>query len=322
MDYYRSLTFAQSTKSSYKCHLFSLKKYCEDTGQCAVPVATHTLCRYAAYLADKLSFNSIPKYLNIVRILHLEASLPNPLHQNWVLNSVLTGIKRHKGASVQQKLPITPAILLKIRATLHLEQPRDIVFWCVCVVAFYGLLRKSNILPNGRRAFNAEIHLTRNNLYITPLGYYLSVNWSKTNQFRERKVTVPLPYLHNHPLCPAKAITNLLALHPHAPLQSPLFCCPVPDGTAILTQAQFVARLRGTLATLGFPPERYSGHSFRRGGATWAFAAGVPGELIQIMGDWRSDAYKRYLDTFYIRISTFRKTFCSALAKQIIGNGL
>ena len=40
----------------------------------------------------------------------------------------------------------------------------------------------------------------------------------------------------------------------------------------------------------------YTGHSFRRGGATYAFRSGVPGELIQVMGDWKSDAYKRYFD--------------------------
>ena len=40
----------------------------------------------------------------------------------------------------------------------------------------------------------------------------------------------------------------------------------------------------------------YRGHSFRRGGTTWAFKVGVPGELIQIFGDWSSDAYKGYLD--------------------------
>lgn len=30
-------------------------------------------------------------------------------------------------------------------------------------------------------------------------------------------------------------------------------------------------------------------------GASWAFAAEVPTELIQLYGDWRSDAYKKYL---------------------------
>ena len=40
----------------------------------------------------------------------------------------------------------------------------------------------------------------------------------------------------------------------------------------------------------------FSEHSFRRGGATWAFQSGVPGEMIQILGDWASDAYKKVLE--------------------------
>ena len=31
------------------------------------------------------------------------------------------------------------------------------------------------------------------------------------------------------------------------------------------------------------------------GGASWAFAAEVPIKLIQLYGNWRSDAYKKYL---------------------------
>ena len=44
----------------------------------------------------------------------------------------------------------------------------------------------------------------------------------------------------------------------------------------------------------GLDWKRYSGHSFRRGGATFAFNLGVNSELIQYMGDWASDAYQRY----------------------------
>ena len=41
---------------------------------------------------------------------------------------------------------------------------------------------------------------------------------------------------------------------------------------------------------------KFRGHSFLRGGATWAFCSGVPGELIQVYGDWAPDAYKVYLE--------------------------
>jgi hypothetical protein len=34
---------------------------------------------------------------------------------------------------------------------------------------------------------------------------------------------------------------------------------------------------------------------YKKGGATWAFSAEVPTELIQLYGDWKRNAYKKYL---------------------------
>jgi hypothetical protein len=36
---------------------------------------------------------------------------------------------------------------------------------------------------------------------------------------------------------------------------------------------------------IGEDPKQYSSHSFRRGGATWAFSSNIPSELIQLYGD-------------------------------------
>ena len=44
-----------------------------------------------------------------------------------------------------------------------------------------------------------------------------------------------------------------------------------------------------------FKPDNFSSHSFRRGGTSYAFKAGVPADLIQLHEDWRSDAYMKYL---------------------------
>ena len=64
-----------------------------------------------------------------------------------------------------------------------------------------------------------------------------------------------------------------------------------------LTKSNFIHTFRGLLLTAGIPDAAaYTGHSFRRGGASWAFQAGIPGELIQVCGDWASDAYKKYLE--------------------------
>ena len=40
----------------------------------------------------------------------------------------------------------------------------------------------------------------------------------------------------------------------------------------------------------------HGGPGFRRGAATWAKQVGIPDEDIQLLGRWKSDAYKRYIE--------------------------
>ena len=59
--------------------------------------------------------------------------------------------------------------------------------------------------------------------------------------------------------------------------------------------SQYQAKLKSLIKKIGLNPDNYSSHSFRRGGCSYSFKSGVPADLIQYHGDWRSDAYKKYL---------------------------
>ena len=54
----------------------------------------------------------------------------------------------------------------------------------------------------------------------------------------------------------------------------------------------FQNRLR---SDLGYDSLKYSTHSFRRGFATFAFRSNVAADEIQVLGDWQSDVYKKYI---------------------------
>ena len=89
------------------------------------------------------------------------------------------------------------------------------------------------------------------------------------------------------------AITALLCWQPRQlSLVSPLLT--LPSGQ-LLRQAAFQARLWTILQSCGLDANSYTGHSLRCGAATTIFQAGLPGEIIQLLGDRRSDAYKLYL---------------------------
>jgi hypothetical protein len=45
----------------------------------------------------------------------------------------------------------------------------------------------------------------------------------------------------------------------------------------------------------------FSSHNFKRGGATLLANADIPSNMIQLMGDWKSDAYKKYIVTQFGR---------------------
>ena len=158
------------------------------------------LQRYVAYLARKLKFSSLKQYLNIICLMHMEQGLPNPLEENHRLQLLLRGVRRVKGDSTTRKLPITPLLLLKIRLVLDLQDPNSTVFWAACLTTFFGMLRRSNVLPTP--PFSDTKHLSREDVLAYSWGLALKIRWSKTIQFRERELLVPLPHLPGHPLDP------------------------------------------------------------------------------------------------------------------------
>ena len=91
-----------------------------------------------------------------------------------------------------------------------------------------------------------------------------------------------------------KAYINMITLIP-AENESPAFCILKGKLLVPVTYYLFQNVLRKLIKEIGEDPKQYSSHSFRRGGATWAFSSNIPSELIQLYGDWSSDAYKTYL---------------------------
>ena len=64
-----------------------------------------------------------------------------------------------------------------------------------------------------------------------------------------------------------------------------------------LSRDVMIYMTRAVLSNLGYNAALYSGHSYRRGGATSLAERGIPYDMIQLMGRWKSDSYKLYIDT-------------------------
>ena len=97
--------YSPNTTRAYSTHRRSYLAFCSVLGIPPVPADPVGLCLYVAVLARTLKYTSIKQYMNIVRILHLEWGLPNPLANNYQLSCVLLGIRRHIGDRPHRKTP-------------------------------------------------------------------------------------------------------------------------------------------------------------------------------------------------------------------------
>jgi hypothetical protein len=298
--------FSENTKKSYKSQLYAYIRFCLHYGLVAVPVSQTALCEYTAFLARLFKSASIPCYLNVIRILHVEAGYDNPLEKNWQLTMVKRGIARLKGCPPVQKLPISIPLLVDISRFLDFKLASDLAFWVACLLAFYGLLRKSTLLPQSTVTKDLK-YICRGDISALTLdSFIMSVRHSKYNQFGQKVQRLPYIACKNVLLCPVRQLLRHLGRSPLAN-SAPLCNYVLGAREVTLTHKSFVDRLKYCVERSGRDPSLYSGHSFRRGGASFCYMMGLSAIQIKIRGDWLSNAYEKYV---FVEESSLRDTVC------------
>jgi len=272
------------------CGYFSLE---------ALPASEDTICLYLQFLSRSLTPGSIRNYLSGVKFLHVGTGFVFPSLKSFAIQVTLRGIDRLALHCPSRAPPVTPSLLVSLVKSdvCTYESPVDIAFSCAFLFAFFLFARISNLVPHSPRTFDYRKHLCRKDIKLSSHGLTVLFKWSKTNQTGSRRLHLPLVRNPHSPLCPVAMFQRMCQLIP-APPAFPAFVVPShPSTLSPVTKAEFVRVFRHRLSVAGVPAaESYRGHSFRRGGANWAFSSGLPGELIQVFGDWSSDAYKSYLE--------------------------
>jgi hypothetical protein len=187
------------------------------------------------------------------------------------------------------KTAVTISDLLVFHSRLNHSSFSDARDWCAYVFAFFALLRVGEY-TNGRLEIR-DVRADAPNDRVR-----LSIAFSKTQNYH---VLVDIS-ARDDALCPRRALANYLRLLPAAVRsnpRSPLFITSLTDRSP-LSGSAFSSRFRALLSVCrpDVDASRYAGHSFRRGGATALFLAGVPETIIQLHGRWKSSAYKVYYD--------------------------
>ena len=210
-----------------------------------------------------------------------------------LLQLMIIGSRRLRGeADTKERRPITKDLLLKILPFLDQRTKKGATLYAAVCLAFAAFLRIGEFTYTARDLQAEEFgqwHLTRRSVRLYDDYLELTLPASKTDLFR-RGITLTVAAAGDA-ACAVNALKHLFQWD--APLDDPLFG---PDHDQPFTRSSVTKQLRQMLKLLGVEGH-YSGHSFRRGAATSARMAGLSDDEIQLLGRWKSDSYRLYIDT-------------------------
>ena len=287
----QSYRFAKSTRKGIISGIRTWIFFCHHFGFPIYPAEVRHLILFMEFNSQTSGYAHLKHLLYCVKYLHMCKDLPFP-SESFELETTLQGLKRRLAGTVNQVLPITPPILRKIHAKLNLNRIADLAIWCCFLITFYCLLRKANSVPEGP-GYDTNQILARRHIRFDHSSkmVLVFVGWSKTNQFGNRDLVVPIP-ANNDPALDLYRHLNALFSKVQVADDMPAFTY---TKSKFVTYTSFTTRLKSLLMEAGIDPKKYSGHSFRRGGATYLYSLGATPLEIQASGDWQTMVFTRYL---------------------------
>ena len=242
-------------------------------------------------MSNTSSYGHCKNVLSSVKYVHTAAGYQFP-SDSFNLEATLQGIKRRLKGTPQFVLPINPIILRRMYAHIDITKPQDLSLWCSFLTAFYCLFRKANVVPKDQN-FDPDCVLTRSDISIDDDGknVLIYVNFSKVNQYQKSFHVIPIPANEDPALDLFRHVKSLFRTI-DVPATSPAFMFSHRE---FINYRSFTNKLKQLLGNAGLDPTLYFGHSFCRGGASYLYGVGGSTLMVQVLGDWASQIFTRYL---------------------------
>ena len=287
----QGLRFAKSTKNNVLSHIRQWLYFTTFFRLDTMPALPDSLCLFMELMSNTSTYGHCKNVLSSVKYIHIASGYDFP-SDNFGLDATLQGIKRRLKGTPQFVLPIDPVILRSMFKHINISRTQDLSLWCSFLVAFFCLFRKANVVPKDIN-FDPECVLKRSDIVIDEDSkqVLIYVNFSKTNQYQRSFHVIPIPANDDPALDLFRHLKRLFS-SVKVPESSPAFMF---TKSCFITYRSFTTRLKGLLAKVGLDPSLYSGHSFRRGGASHLYGIGGSTLMVQVLGDWRSQIFTRYL---------------------------
>lgn len=184
--------FAEGTNRNLTIQWETFLLFCFYFKLTYLPAETETLSLYAQFLGRSFqSTHAIKNYISGFKTMHHLLGYSTANINDFLINLALRGISRQNPHLVTQAKPITPEILMSKHEVLDFSIKSDVVYWCLFLFAFFLFARKSNLFPDSDNYVKIKF-LLREDVQICANTLIINDKWSKTIQFGERLLKIPL----------------------------------------------------------------------------------------------------------------------------------
>ena len=161
---------------------------------------------------------------------------------------------------------ITPLMLHHMACFFDLRIPLHAAMWALFLVAFFSFLRNSNLVVKNMRSISSVKVLRCSHLILNENTAFLRILATKTIQFAQRSLNIPLPVIPGSILCRRFAYTS--QVESGARLSAPLFSVRASNSESAqaITYLQFSCFLARSLQAIGADPSNFPLIAFGAGG--------------------------------------------------------
>ena len=251
-----------------------------------------------------LSFSTIQVNMSAIISAHVDRGLPADAFKTVEWKRIERGWHRILGDGEDKREPFTVSLLKKVAALLPHNLPlnrfhfMNLTYLTIMTVCVYGVARLREIVWDyGIEQLRA---LRLSNISFKPSAEkpqrLLIVLLGSKTDYWNLGVTLALPCVcGTDSPCPTCLLNELLKRRRALNLPSdPMDKLWIDVRGKVIRATQVVEQMRTLLAELKLDPDRYNGHSFRKGGCQSMIDAGCSVEDAKCAGRWLSDSVRVY----------------------------
>lgn len=285
----QKFAWAESTKRTRDYQWRKYIKFCLRVKIQPIPMDCEMVSLFLLHLAmNGLAYSTINNQLSaLVSYARLHRQ-DIALRMDFGIELTLLALQRILGDSPKGKEELYPGELIQVKKCVNLSSYVEESSWLGVLFLYRTMLRKSHVFSG---EFGENL-LCRKDLKFTEWGVIVTVRHTKTIQYRQRTLEIPL-CMDDGPLCVIKLLRSYLKKYP-ARDTDPILCRVVGTKLEVINYTTALKLLK-TWCLQAKVNKDIGMHSLRRGAATLMALAGFPLEDIKQRGDWKSMSVLQYL---------------------------